>query len=223
MTQPTAWSYSRIESSETCPRKYWHLNVAKDLKEPESIHQVEGTETHAAFEAYLRKGEPLPIHLRHHTRVLDSINRMPVTSRIIEQQIALDANWQVVDWFSKTAWVRAKSDLTQINGTVATVWDWKTGKQKDDFTQLKLNAAITMHLAPEIDKVMMAYYWTKSRNITKDVITRGQLPEFWGEMLVRVQTFQSLYDRQDFPPRPNYFCKGCIVKSCQYWQPKKGS
>lgn len=223
MTQPTAWSYSRIESSETCPRKYWHLNVAKDLKEPESSYQIEGKETHEAFKAFFKSGAALPLHLRHHGPVLAKINGLPVTDKLVEQQIALDARWQPTDWFSKTAWVRVISDLTQLNGRVATCWDWKTGKQKDDFTQLKLNAAITMHLAPEVDSVTMAYYWTKSRNITKDSITRAQLPEFWGEMLARVQVFQQRYDSADFPPRPNPFCRGCIVTTCQYWQPKKGS
>jgi hypothetical protein len=222
MTQPTAWSYSRIESSETCARKYYHLNVAKDLKEPETSYQVEGTETHAAFKGFFKSGLQLPLHLRHHGPVLTKINGMPATEKVVEQQIALDAQWQPTDWFSKSAWVRVISDLTQLNGSMATVWDWKTGKQKDDFTQLKLNAAITMHLAPEVNTMMMVYYWTKTRNITKDKITRDQLPEFWGTMLGRVQTFQSMYDRQDFPPRPNPFCKGCVVRNCEYWQPRKG-
>lgn len=223
MTQPTAWSYSRIDSSETCARKYWHLNVAKDLKEPENSYQVEGKETHDAFKNFLKSGTALPLHLRHHGAVLDKINGLPVTDKLVEQQIALDSSWLPTDWFSKTAWVRVISDLTQLNGRVATVWDWKTGKQKDDFTQLKLNAAVTMHLAPEVDAVTMAYYWTKSKNITKDKLTREQLPEFWGGMLARVAVFQARYDNLDFPPRPNPFCRGCVVRSCEYWQPKKGS
>lgn len=219
MTQ-AAWSYSRIDSSETCPRKFWHLNVAKDLKEPESSYQIEGKETHDAFKFYFKNGKPLPLHLRHHEPVLKKIAAMP-GEKVVEQQIALDANWQPTDWFSKTAWLRVISDLTQLNGPAAVVWDWKTGKQKDDFTQLRLNAAVTMHLAPEVNAVKMAYYWTKTRNITSAVMTRAELPEFWGTMLGRVQTYQSMYDTENFPPRPNPYCKGCIVKTCQYWQPRK--
>lgn len=219
MSQPAAWSYSRIDSSENCPRKYWHVSVQKDIKD-ESPMQQEGKDTHDAFKFYLKNAKPLPLHLRHHQVVLDKIAAMP-GEKVIEQQIALDANWQVVDWFAKNAWVRVISDLTQLNGASAVVWDWKTGKQKDDFTQLRLNAAVTMHLAPEVQTVKMAYYWTKTRNITHQMMGRAELPEFWGTMLSRVQTFQSLYDRQDFPPRPNPFCKGCCVKQCQYYQPRK--
>ncbi|HXS14467.1 MAG TPA: PD-(D/E)XK nuclease family protein [Acidobacteriaceae bacterium] len=215
-----AWSFSRIESSETCPRKFFHLSVAKDLKEEETSYQIEGKETHIAFAKLVKNGIPLPLHLRHHGPMLTKIAALP-GEKIVEQQLALNANWQVVDWFARDAWLRVISDLTQLNGSAALVWDWKTGKPKDDFTQLRLNAAVTMHLAPEVEQVRMNYYWTKTRQITSDKMVRADLPEFWGAMLKRVQTYQSMHDRQDFPPRPNPFCKGCVVKTCQYWQPRR--
>lgn len=220
MTQPVAWSYSRIVSMETCPRKHWHLNVQKDLKEPESDQMAEGTATHGSFRDYLKRGTALPLHLRHHEPVLAKINALP-GEKSIEQQIALDVRWQPCDWFGKDAWVRVISDLTQLNGRAAICWDWKTGKPKDDFTQLRLNSAITMHLAPEIDSVRMSFYWTKSKSLTSDKMTRPELPEFWGKMLARVANYQGHFDKNDFPPLPNPFCKGCIVKTCQYWQPRK--
>lgn len=222
MTQPVAWSFSRIVSMETCPRKHWHLNVQKDLKEPESDAMAEGTATHTAFKEYLKSGKPLPLHLRHHGAVLGKIAALP-GEKVVEQQLALDANWKMTDWFAKDAWLRVISDLSQLNGKSAIVWDWKTGKVKDDFTQLQLNAAVTMHLAPEIDTVKMGFYWTKAQKISPKDMARAELPEFWGKMLGRVQVYQSHFDQNNFPPRPNPFCKGCIVKSCQYWQPRKGS
>lgn len=181
---------------------------------------AEGTATHNAFRDYLKKGAALPLHLRHHESVLGKIAAMP-GEKSIEQQIALNANWQVTGWFDMDAWLRIISDLTQLNGKTAICWDWKTGKVKDDFTQLYLNAAVTMHLAPEIEEVVTAFYWTKSRQITKSKLTRAELPEFWGKMLGRVQVYQGHHDRQDFPPKANPFCKGCVVKSCQYWEPRK--
>ncbi len=220
MTQQIAWSYSRVQSMETCPRKFWHLNIQKDLKEPESDAMAEGTATHAAFRDYMKKGTALPLHLRHHESVLAKIKAMP-GEKSIEQQIALNVEWKVTGWFDKDAWLRIISDLTQLNGKSAICWDYKTGKVKEDYTQLFLNAAVTMHLAPEVDEVVVAYYWTKSRQITKNKLLRTELPEFWGTMLSRVQTYQRHYDRQDFPPKPNPFCKGCVVKSCQYWSSRK--
>ena len=35
MTKSPAWSYSSITLFDQCPKKYYHLRVAKDIKEPD--------------------------------------------------------------------------------------------------------------------------------------------------------------------------------------------
>jgi hypothetical protein len=219
--KPVAWSYSRLDGFETCPRKFWHLNVKKDLKEPESDAMIEGKTTHKAFELRLRDRVTLPIHLRVHEGALAMIEKS-AGQKLVEQQICLDVNWQPVEWYSKDAWLRVKSDLTQYNGSYGVVWDWKTGRPHDDFTQLNLNAAVLLHLAPEIDVVTPAYYWTKARKVQAgDRIKRADVSAVWGPILKRVANYQAAHEKQDFPPRENYFCKGCVVTDCQFWKPRK--
>jgi len=215
-----AWSYSRLTNFETCPRKYWHLSVKKDLKEDESQALIDGNITHKAFERRIRDGKILPIHLRVHEPVMAQIAAAP-GEKIVEQQIALSVDWQPVEWFAHEAWLRVKSDLTQYNGTYGVVWDWKTGRPHDDFTQLNLNAAVLLQLAPEIEAVTPAYYWTKARRVAPGPrVTRAKAAEIWGPILERVGRYQAAHDAQDFPPREKFFCKGCPVKDCQYWKPK---
>lgn len=219
--KPAAWSYSRLDSFETCPRRFWHLNVKKDVKEVESDAMIEGKTTHKAFELRIRDGKILPIHLRIHEPAIKMICQS-AGEKIVEQQIALDVNWQPVEWYSKDAWLRVKSDLTQYNGAYGVVWDWKTGRPHDDFTQLNLNAAVLLHLAPEIDVVCPVYYWTKSRKVQAgDRIKRTEVSDIWGPILKRVAAYQAAHDKDDFPPRENYFCAGCPVTTCQYWKEKR--
>jgi PD-(D/E)XK nuclease superfamily len=221
MTKPVAWSYSRLTSYETCARRYWHLMVKKDLKEEPSQAMIEGNDTHKAFELRIRDGKQLPIHLRVHEPAL-AIIASTKGDKIVEQQIALNPAWEPVEWFDRDAWLRVKSDLTQYNGKYGVVWDWKTGRPHDDFTQLNLNAAVLLHLAPEIEVVNPAYYWTKSRHVAAgDRITRDKLPDIWGPILARVAEYQRAHEAEAFPPKENYFCRGCPVKDCQYWKPKK--
>jgi hypothetical protein len=220
MAPPVAWSYSRLTSYETCPRKHWHLNVKKDLKEEPSQAMIDGNLIHKAFELRIRDGKLLPIHLRVHEPVLAKIIAAP-GEKIVEQQIALSVGWEPVEWFAKDAWLRIKSDLTQYAGSYGVVWDWKSGRPHDDFTQLNLNAAVLLQLAPEIEAVTPAYYWTKARHVAPGPrVTRDQVAEIWGPILERVGRYQAAHDAQDFPPRENFFCKNCPVKSCQYWKPK---
>jgi len=216
-----AWSYSRLTNFETCPRKFWHISVKKDLKEEPSQAMIDGNLTHKAFEQRIRDGKILPIHLRVHEPVMAQIAAAK-GEKIVEQQIALDIQWQPVEWFADNAWLRVKSDLTQYNGNYGVVWDWKTGRPHDDFTQLNLNAAVLLHLAPEIQTVVPVYYWTKTRSVApgKPVLRSG-LSDVWGPMLARVHKYQQAHDAQDFPPRENFFCAGCVVRDCQFWRPKK--
>lgn len=221
MSKLVAWSYSRIDGFETCPRQYWHRNVAKDIVEEETEAMSYGTEVHKSFAKFMTKGTPLPLHLRQYSPMMTQIAAAPGV-KVVEQQIALDKDFNQVDWFSKDAYLRVISDLTQMNGDHAITWDWKTGKPKDDFTQLELNAAVTFHLAPEIQKITMAYFWTKTKKVSSEPIVRAQASDVWAKLLPRVQRFQDAYAANNFPPRQGYLCKGyCPVKTCQFWEPKR--
>ena len=56
----TPWSFSKIKSFEQCPKKFYHLKVAKDYREPETEAMLYGTAVHLAAEEYIRDGTPLP-------------------------------------------------------------------------------------------------------------------------------------------------------------------
>ena len=215
-----AWSYSRLTSYETCPRRYYGISVAKTLIEEPSQAMQDGNAVHKAFELFLKNGAHLPLHLRQYEPVLAKIKSAP-GEMVVEQQIALNSNWESVEWFARDAWLRVKSDLTQLHGTQAVCWDWKTGRPSTDFTQLKLNAAVTFHLAPEVQAITMAYLWTRTKTVDSKPILRSEVPDVRSELLPRVKKYQSAHDSTDFPARPNYFCKGCPDKTCPHWEKKK--
>ena len=66
MSKPFAWSYSALARYETCPKQYYHINVAKDVKDEFSSEQGnEGDQIHKALYKRVVKGEPLPLPFRH--------------------------------------------------------------------------------------------------------------------------------------------------------------
>ena len=213
-----AYSFSRLDSFETCPRKYYHTSVAKDVKDEPNDAQIFGDQAHKAFKLYFQIGQELPLHLSQYEQYLKPIANSPGHT-IVEQEIALDQNYKQVEWFSKDAYIRVKSDLTQQHGTQAVVWDWKFGKPHNKFDQLKLTAAVTFLLAPKIERITMAYFWAKTKEVSPDVMLRAEAPTFWAELQPRVQLYQEAHWRQAFPPKPNFLCKGwCPVVTCQYWE-----
>lgn len=223
MSEPNlvAWSYSRLNAYETCPRKFWNESVAKVYPFVPTDASSYGDDVHKAFKLYFRNGEALPLHLRQYDAQLKIIKAAP-GQRIVEQQIALNAKWQQVEWYAKDAWLRVISDLTQHNGKRAVTWDWKTGRPSEDFTQLRINAAVTFLLAPEIETITMAYFWLKTKEVAPMDIKRADASDVWANILPRVQRYQEAHDQKDFPPRQNFLCRGyCPVKTCQFWEAKR--
>jgi CRISPR/Cas system-associated exonuclease Cas4 (RecB family) len=215
MTQ-VAWSFSRIKSYEDCPRKYWHESVGKTIPFVETEEMSYGKDWHKAAELYIKRGQKLPLSMLHWEPVLAKFKDAP-GEKVVEQQICLNAQWQQVEWYAKDAWLRVKSDLTIINGASAVQIDYKTGKPKDDFTQLRLNSAVTFHLVPELQEITHGFLWTKNNMFTSEKMKLADVSAFWATMLPRVARYQQAHDQQNFPPKQGYLCgKYCKVKSCQF-------
>lgn len=220
MSKLVAFSYSRITSYEQCPRKFHAVSVAKSVKEEESGPMAYGKELHLAFANYIKKGTPLPLHLKQYEKYLAAIKKATGTF-IVEQQLAINANYEATGWFDKDVYCRIISDLTILNGKTGVMWDYKTGKLSKDFTQLRLAAAVMFLLVPELEKIVLAYLWTKTKEITRETITRDEMPGVWTDLLPRIQRYQDAHHDNNFPPKPNPFCKGCVVNTCQYYEARR--
>lgn len=61
MSKLKTWSYSAATTFEKCPKQYFHLYVAKDVKtDNNSPVLLYGNEVHKAAELYVRDNVPLP-------------------------------------------------------------------------------------------------------------------------------------------------------------------
>lgn len=212
----TAWSFSRLKGFETCPKKFYHTSVAKTIKEAESEQMRYGKRVHKALEVRVRDGKKLPMDLSH----LEPICKSVIQSKgikIVEQQMALTKDFTPTGWFDSNVWVRAILDLGVIHKTKAALFDWKTGRPDDDFTQMNMSGAVFLLHEPEIKEVTLSYYWLKNKSMTSQTLLREEAKGVWAELLPRVNKYQKAHDDQNFPPRPGFLCKKwCPVKECPY-------
>lgn len=214
----TAWSYSRLSNFETCPKKYWHITVRKDVKEPEGEAIRYGKMVHKALEKRVASNKPLPMNLRHLEKYAAMLAGA-TGEKLTEQQLAIDKGFEPCDWFSKQVWCRAILDLAIINDSHAVVVDYKTGKINNDFTQLRLAAVMLMLHEPRIQTVDPCYLWTKEKTLTKDEVrlTRDDIKAVILELLPRVKRYEKAHRVEEFPARPGFLCKRyCPVTSCPY-------
>lgn len=217
-SKQTAWSYSRLNNYETCPKKFWHLSVRKDVREAEGEAMRYGKLVHKALEKRVSKDTPMPLNLRHLEKYA-ALLAGATGKKLTEQQLAIDINFQPSDWFSKQTWCRAIIDLAIVNGNHAVVVDYKTGKISDDFTQLQLAGAMLMLHMPEIQTVDLAYLWTKDKKLTRadERMTRDTIKEVVLELMPRIKNYEQAHRDENFPARPGFLCKKyCPVKKCPY-------
>lgn len=212
-----AWSFSALNTYETCPKKYWHLKIAKDYKEDFSgPHAEYGKAVHKAFELRVKKNKPLPMDMRHFEKYVAKFAEAP-GKKLVELQLAINEAMEPTGWFDKDVWCRAILDLAITNGNKALVVDYKTGKMKDDFSQLRLASALFLLHAPEIEHVTMAFFWTKDKAITKEVSTRDECLQVFSSFVPRVARLNRSVELTEWPARPNGLCrKYCPIQSCPH-------
>lgn len=219
-----ALSWSRLSDYYQCPLKFKLKYLDKDPKFKEdgtkSPHLVRGTNVHAALENYVvqrtSNGE-LEVKI---TSLPEVEATKPFVDRFIdnyttvipETQIAIDKDWNRVEWFSRDAYYRVIMDLIAIRPSDVAIIDYKTGKMRDydggpkGKGQLHLSGAVSLNLWKNVPLVTTTYAYvdhkqTIAKQFTQD--DREDLKKHFNEEHERVNA-----DTQ-FKPTVNEFCKWC--------------
>lgn len=162
------WSYSSIKLFDQCPKKYYHLRVAKDVQDGESEAMLYGNQMHKAAELYIKKSEPLPGAFVHLKPVLDKVVEMP-GEKHCEIKMGVTADLAACGFFDKQVWLRTIADVVVIDDDRAFVIDWKTSKNANyaDIKQLDLVAGAVFTHYPQVKKVKSALAFVVSNDFIK--------------------------------------------------------
>ena len=211
-----AWSYSHLKNAETCLKRYYHYQIAKDVVEPETEQLREGKALHHAFEMRIKYGTQLPLTWARHEPMLTKIINAPGQT-YAEQKLALTSSFTPTGYFAKNCWFRSVSDCTKDDGLSALVLDWKTGKPAEDLTQLQLMSLTLFAVKPGLQRVKAALVFVNYDHVEPAEFTRSQVTGLWAEILPRVNMLAHARQTQEFPPRPSGLCKRyCAVVSCPH-------
>jgi hypothetical protein len=210
------WSYSRLKAFETCPKRFFHYDIIKDVEEAESPALREGNEMHRAFEARVRDGTKLPLPYGHHEPTLAKLVDAPGVT-YAEQKLGLTADFKPTAFFSPSVWFRTVIDFCKVRSSSAVVVDYKSGKVTEDETQLSLMAATLFHHEPKLDEVKTAFLFANRDKVISRIFTRPELNTIWGGILPRVKKLEEATRHEDYPPKPSGLCvKYCGVVSCPH-------
>lgn len=219
MSKLIAWSFSRLNDFETCPKKFNLKYIQKVFPKFDSTakHLVHGREVHDQLEQALKTEIIVGDHLKFLLPLLTSIRRSPMYKA--ELQIAFDVHLNQVDWFAPNVWCRVIFDvICSPDNKCVVVIDWKTGKVKDKMRdQLALFAAAAMTMFPEAERVLTAYVWADHPHAppTYAEYCRKDLDSLWREFGDRSELIQLSNSSGSWPAKPNYLCRWCDATAAQ--------
>ncbi len=213
--KPFSWSYSKLKNFESCPKRHYHVDVLKDIKEDQSDALVWGNIVHKALEQRIIKSTPLPVGMEPYEQWCLKVIGDGTGEIFGEQKLAITKDFAPCTYFDRAAWYRSVADILKIDGSVGLAVDWKTGKILEDGSQLALMAACAFAHYPDLMVIRTEFIWLKEDASTRADFRREQLAEIWKSIWPRIEALEHAYKTTSFPAKPNYLCKRwCPVSSC---------
>lgn len=225
MGTPIALSWSRLSDYNQCALKFKlkYLDKNPKFKEDESAspHLVRGSNVHKALENYVVQVQSqgqLEVKI---TSLPEVETTKPFVDRFLqnydvvvpESQIAINDQWQRVEWFDRSAYYRAIFDLIALRPTDVQIVDYKTGKMRDydggpsGFGQLHLSGAIALTLWPDVPEVTTTYAYVDHRQTIAKRFTQEEDRE---RLVAHFKAEHEKVNSDDkFRPTVNEFCKWC--------------
>jgi hypothetical protein len=219
-----AWSYSSIKTFDQCPKKYYHLRVAKDVKDEGGTAALYGTAVHEAAERRVKFNEPLPAKFAFMEPIVGAFAALPGEKHAeLKLGVRKTKNgYEPCDFFDRDVWWRGVIDLVILNGDRALMVDYKTGKNTRyaDMKQLDLMAGALFVHYPHLTKVKSALAFV----LAKEFLRKEHLP---GDENVHgyLNVFETELDRLEhaeasgvWNAKSGPLCGFCPVTSCAHYR-----
>jgi len=220
MDKPFAWSWSALDSFETCPRRHQLVKVVKAFPEKQNPQMLAGQQFHKALELRVERGKSLPPDMKQYEPIIQRLEKSAEGGTMVaERKIGLTRDLQECEYFDKAVWLRTVVDC-QIDsgcGKKAMVLDWKTGKVKEGYDQLALTAAVKFAISPTLERASTAYVWFQANSITKENFVRDDVAGIWRNILPRVAKLENALATGKFPAKQSGLCRAhCPVTTCEH-------
>ncbi len=218
MTKVMPLSFSRLSTFEQCPAQFDYLYVSKRVVNESNEHSDYGDRVHKVLEAKGKgtldetklSAEEWSSLLRW-GHIVDKIISIP-GDKYYEHQMAVNRNLTPVGWFDSDVWIRSIADVLVVDGATAYCLDYKTGKVKENPTQLQLFAAMVFWHFPEVQTVKTSFVWLKFDEVTNAKYERRFLDALWAALEPRFVKVQEVINLGVFNTRPSGLCPWCAAK-----------
>lgn len=214
----TAWSASRLATHEKCPRQAKYKHLDKLDEGPKGAALEYGNIVHKAAENYIaHRTNELHEGLKKIKKLLDRLRALYKKRLVrVEAELAFTKEWKPTHWFADDVYVRVKIDALELSpdGKTCRVYDWKTGKFKnqrrieedDDALNLYAVGALSTGLAKEATAELVYTVNGKSIKRPKGTVS---LPVLKENQQAWDKRARPMLNDKHFATRPGNHCTYC--------------
>jgi PD-(D/E)XK nuclease superfamily len=219
------WSYSSIKTFSQCPKKYFHLRVAKDVKDEGSDATRYGQELHEAAEMYIKNDVPVPPKFSFIQGLLDSVKKIP-GQKHCELKLGVrktDSGYEPCGFFDKGVWWRGIGDVVVVNGDTIFSIDYKTSKNSRfaDLKQLDVLAAALFTHFPQVNKIKSALAFVVSNEFIHKEHVVSMRDAYFSTFEPELDRLSAAQDTGVWNANAGPLCKFCPVTTCEHYK-KRG-
>lgn len=201
------WSYSFLKDYTTCPKKAYHKYIARDIPKETSRAAAWGNEIHTALENAIKKPDA---ELAENAKQYAPLVRQLPPSAKAELALGVTREGAPTSFYADDVWGRGKLDVAIVFDDKAILFDWKTGKVREEPLELEIQALLLQAHYPKVKKIIGHYVWLKDNRLGQpfDVSDTASV---WYRVNLWVNEAET---RKEFPPVKNPLCGWCPVKQC---------
>lgn len=198
----TNWSYSRYGTWKKCPAllRYQMEDTTKREGHPAAVR---GQNLHKSVELYLLGEAELPMELAYYKDFFDHLRDQ---GAVPEMPMALNKNWEPVDWDDPNRWWRGVLDCVIDLDTVANIYDWKTGNEYADHREQREIYAAAYHSLKPTPFVRVFHVYLDKKQNTTTLFHEDEIKDLRKDWELKIE---EMFSDKAFAPNPGFYCRTC--------------
>ncbi len=220
-----AWSYSSLKTFQQCPNNYYHLKVAKDIKDEGSEATIYGKELHKVAEDYIKDGTPIPPQFAFIQETVDALKKIP-GEKHTEIELGVSnkgGRLNPCGFYDKDAWYRGIADLLIVNGDEGYLVDYKSSKNAKyaDLKQLDLLAGAVFAHFPELKTLKSALIFVVSNEFVNKEHSSMHKMAYFEHVRFDLERLETALKTGVWNAVAGPLCGWCPVKTCHNYRERR--
>ena len=210
------WSYSFLNDYQICPERTFHKYIAKDVKYESTQATEWGDTCHAALDKAISAGVPLSGETSRFARWPIAFTGQPVETEI---RLGVREDGTPCGFYDEDCYGHGKVDLIVTPGDATLrLFDWKTGKVREDNFELRVNAVLAQARNPEVRQIWGWYVWLGEGPEGKlgNKHDLSDIERTWAEIDSRMHHIKANAAINHWSKKEGPMCRFCPVKQCEF-------